>query len=140
MTESALSLPIAITLGDPAGIGPETIVKAFSEAPELTRGCFVVGDLAIMRRAARVVAGDGVALPVAELSEVQEALGCPPRCVPVWQISSLALDGAPPVQFGQISARAGQLAGLDATEWLGGCRSRQRAASRSTSARQWIAH
>ena len=116
MTEATLSHPIAITLGDAAGIGPETIVKAFSEAPELTRGCFVVGDVATLRRAARVVAGAGVALPVAELSEVQEALGCPPRCVPVWQIASQALDGAPPALFGRISARAGQLAG-DCVVW-----------------------
>ena len=116
MTEATLSHPIAITLGDAAGIGPETIVKAFSEAPELTRGCFVVGDVATLRRAARVVAGAGVALPVAELSEVQEALGCPPRCVPVWQITSQALDGAPPALFGRISARAGQLAG-DCVVW-----------------------
>ncbi|WP_296494341.1 4-hydroxythreonine-4-phosphate dehydrogenase PdxA [Rhodoferax sp.] len=116
MTEFAPALPIAITLGDPAGIGPETIVKAFLEAPELTRGCFVVGDVATLRRAARVVAGDGVALPLAELSEVHEALDCPPRCVPVWQISSPALGGAPPVPFGQISARAGQLAG-DCVVW-----------------------
>ena len=116
MTEATLSHPIAITLGDAAGIGPETIVMAFSEAPELTRGCFVVGDVATLRRAARVVAGAGVALPVAELSEVQEALGCPPRCVPVWQITSQALDGAPPALFGRISARAGQLAG-DCVVW-----------------------
>jgi 4-hydroxythreonine-4-phosphate dehydrogenase len=116
MTEATLSHPIAITLGDAAGIGPETIVKAFSEAPELTRGCFVVGDVATLRRAARVVAGVGVALPVAELSEVQEALSCPPRCVPVWQITSQALDGAPPALFGRISARAGQLAG-DCVVW-----------------------
>ncbi|HSN79796.1 MAG TPA: 4-hydroxythreonine-4-phosphate dehydrogenase PdxA [Rhodoferax sp.] len=116
MTEPTLSHPIAITMGDPAGIGPETIVKAFSAAPELTRGCFVVGDVATLRRAAGVVAGAGVALPVAELADVQEALGCPPRCVPVWQISSPALDGAPPVRFGHISARAGQVAG-DCVVW-----------------------
>ena len=45
--------PIALTLGDAAGIGPEIIAKAFRDAPELTRGCFVVGDLASMRRAAQ---------------------------------------------------------------------------------------
>jgi len=45
-------LPIAITLGDPAGIGPEIIAKAFRDAPEALRGCFVAGDVATLRRAA----------------------------------------------------------------------------------------
>lgn len=116
MTESPLSLPIAITLGDPAGIGPETIVKAFRDAPDMTRGCFVVGDVATLRRAAGIVAGAGVALPVALLANVQEALHCPPRCVPVWQITSAALQGEPPAPFGLVSARAGQLAG-DCVVW-----------------------
>ena len=30
--------PVAITLGDPAGIGPEIIGKAFRDAPEAARG------------------------------------------------------------------------------------------------------
>ena len=116
MTESNRALPIAITLGDPAGIGPETIVKAFRDAPELTHGCFVVGDVATLRRAAKVVVGAGVALPVAALTSVQEALHCPPRCIPVWQISSAALANDPLAAFGRVSASAGQLAG-DCVIW-----------------------
>jgi 4-hydroxythreonine-4-phosphate dehydrogenase len=116
MTDLPLDLPIAITLGDPAGIGPETIVKAFRDAPDLTRGCFVVGDVATLRRAAGVVAGAGVALPVAVLANVQEALACPPRCLPVWQISSVALEGVQLAPFGLVSAKAGQLAG-DCVVW-----------------------
>ena len=61
-------LPIAITQGDPAGIGGEIIAKAFRDAPDLTAGCFVVGDLAHMRRAAAVLERPGeLALPVALL-------------------------------------------------------------------------
>ncbi len=116
MTTAPLSLPVAITMGDPAGIGPETIVKAFRDAPQVTRGCFVVGDVATLRRAASVVAGTGVALPVAVLSEVNESLHSPPRCVPVWQITSAALQEAQAVPFGQVSASAGQLAG-DCVIW-----------------------
>ena len=37
--------PLAITLGDAAGIGPEIIAKAFRDAPDALRGCFVAGDL-----------------------------------------------------------------------------------------------
>ena len=36
--------PIAITMGDPAGIGPEIIAQAYAAQPELTRGSFVVGN------------------------------------------------------------------------------------------------
>ncbi len=116
MTESRPALPIAITLGDPAGIGPETIVMAFRDAPEVTRDCFVVGDVATLRRAAAVVAGPELAMPVAVLSDIREALVSPPRCVPVWQIDSAALEGATPAPFGLVSARAGQLAG-DCVIW-----------------------
>jgi 4-hydroxythreonine-4-phosphate dehydrogenase len=111
-----MKLPIAVTLGDPAGIGPEIIVKAFRDAPELTDGCFVVGDAATLRRAASSVACGAVALPVAVLDRVDEALNCPPRCLPVWQIASAALNGAAAVPLGQLSAQAGQLAG-DCVVW-----------------------
>ena len=113
MSDPRMHLPLAITQGDPAGIGPEIIVKAFRDAPQVTRGCFVVGDVASMRRAARCVAGEGVVLPVLVLSQAQEALSCPPRCVPVLPVEASSL---PPEPFGQLSARAGQMAG-DAVVW-----------------------
>ncbi|OIN91980.1 MAG: 4-hydroxythreonine-4-phosphate dehydrogenase PdxA [Comamonadaceae bacterium CG1_02_60_18] len=117
MTHSPQSLPIAITQGDAAGIGPEIIVKAFLDAPQQTRGCFVVGDLATLRRAAKIVAGDAPVLPVAVLSSAQEALDAPPRCIPLLQIASSALrEGAAPVPFGRVDARAGQVAG-DCVVW-----------------------
>jgi len=49
-------LPLAITMGDPAGIGPEIVVKAFRDAPALTAGAFVAGDLECLRKAAAAVA------------------------------------------------------------------------------------
>ncbi|MEI8326810.1 MAG: isochorismatase family protein, partial [Betaproteobacteria bacterium] len=55
--------PIAITQGDPAGIGPEIIAKAFRDAPEALRGCFVVGDVACLRRASALI-GSPAALPL----------------------------------------------------------------------------
>ena len=44
--------PIAITMGDAAGIGPEIIAKAFRDHAARTRGCFVAGDVAAIRRGA----------------------------------------------------------------------------------------
>ena len=83
-------LPIAITPGDIAGIGPEIVIKAFRDAPDVMQGCFVVGDVALMRRAAQWlgnVAGQGLALPVAHLTHAEDALTAPPRCVPVLPIT-----------------------------------------------------
>ena len=76
-------LPIAITPGDHAGIGPEIVVKAFRDAPEVMRGCFVVGDVALMRQAAQHLGG---LLPVAQLASAQDALQTPLRCLPVLQL------------------------------------------------------
>lgn len=98
---------IAITQGDPAGIGPEIVAKAFRDAPELLRHCFVVGDVATLRRAAQAIARPGVGgLPVAQISAPHEALAMPPRCVPV-----LPVPGIPgPQPWGQVSAAAGRAA------------------------------
>ena len=98
--------PIAITLGDPAGIGPEIVAKAFQEAPELTSGCFVVGDTQTLRRAAQLVSAGQIPLALARLDSPAEALGVPPRCLPVWQVgASMA-----PAPFGRLDAAAGRLA------------------------------
>jgi 4-hydroxythreonine-4-phosphate dehydrogenase len=62
-------LPIAITPGDPAGIGPEIVAKAFRDAPELLRGCFVLGDVGVMQRAAALIGG----IPVQPITSSQAA-------------------------------------------------------------------
>ena len=96
--------PLAITMGDPAGIGPEIIVKAFRDAPQLMQGCFVVGDVACLRRAAACIGGPGQpSLPLAELAQPEGVWQMPPRCVPVWPLPGLS--GLVP--WGQVSARAG---------------------------------
>lgn len=101
-----MNKPLAITLGDPAGIGPEIIAKAFRDAPEEMRGCFVVGDVATMRRASELTSQGLIRLPVAWIETSAEALTAPPRCLPVLQIGTPAL----PAAFGVISAEAGKLA------------------------------
>ena len=100
---------LAITQGDPAGIGPETIAKAFRDAPQDLRGCFVVGDVETLRRAARCIERPGhPGLPVAVLQGTDAVRGgtLPPRCIPVLQ-----LPGLPgPLPWGQVSAEAGRAA------------------------------
>jgi 4-hydroxythreonine-4-phosphate dehydrogenase len=105
--------PIAITMGDPAGIGPEIVAKAYAQAPELVRGTFVVGDVACIRRGARLAAGEQPPLAVAEIGEVAEAAQVPPHCIPVLQCSPAV--GEPPA-LGQVSAAAGRLA-AEAVTW-----------------------
>ena len=98
--------PIAITMGDPAGIGPEIIAKAFRDASDDLRNCFVAGDLATLRRAAQSM-GDGLApLPIAHIERIDEATQMPPRCVPVLQV----LDDPADVPWGKVDARAGRMA------------------------------
>ena len=97
---------LAITLGDPAGIGPEIIVKAFRDGGDVMQGCFVAGDLACLRRGAAAVQGGGVALPVALIATPAEALGLPGRCVPLLQV--VPQNALPPL--GQVSATAGRIA------------------------------
>ena len=106
-----LTLPIAITPGDPCGIGPEIIAKAWTTAPELTRGCFVAGDVGLMRRAMALLQG-APCFPVCEIESPAQALAVPPRCLPVLQVVPVA----PPLPWGQIDARAGRLAG-EAVLW-----------------------
>lgn len=101
-------LPIAITLGDPAGIGPEIIAKAFRDAPDVTAGCFVAGDISAMRRALACIGGT---LPVAQIESPHEALQMPPRCMPVLQVCAPT-----PVEMGRISQIAGQAA-ADCVVW-----------------------
>jgi len=105
--------PIAITMGDAAGIGPEIIARAFRDHREDTRGCFVVGDVEALRRGARAILSSGQAgLPVALIADPAEALHAPPRCLPLLQVARF--PQLPPV--GQVSASAGRAA-ADCATW-----------------------
>ncbi|RYF02216.1 MAG: 4-hydroxythreonine-4-phosphate dehydrogenase PdxA [Comamonadaceae bacterium] len=107
------ALPIAITQGDPAGIGPEIIAKAFRDAPGDLQGCFVVGDAATLRRAAQCIERPGeTCLPVALISSIADALSVPARCMPVLPLPGLA----GPLPWGRVSAEAGRAA-ADCVEW-----------------------
>ena len=109
----AMIRPLAITMGDPAGIGPEIIAKAFRDAPAELAGCLVAGDLATLRRASQLIAADSaLALPVVQLEGVAGRQAVPPRCIPVLQTCVLPT----PAAFGQVSAAAGKAA-ADCIVW-----------------------
>jgi len=105
--------PLAITIGDPAGIGPEIIAKAYAQAPEATRGTFVVGDLACLRRGTQVAAAGGPPLAIAVIADAAGMADVPPRCIPLFQVGPALADLPEP---GQVSAAAGRLA-AEAVTW-----------------------
>ena len=95
---------LAITMGDACGIGPEIVARFFRT--DEAAGAFVVGDVAVMRRAA---AATGGLLPVAHIDSPGEADAVPPDCIAVLQVEDLPPDlmAAPP---GRVDARAGAAA------------------------------
>jgi len=99
-------LPLVITMGDPAGVGPEIIAKVFRDAPEEARDCFVAGDVAVLRRAASVVGRGQPELPIAMLDAVPQAGEVPPRCMGVLPMGEMA----EPPPFGRVQADAGRAA------------------------------
>jgi len=98
-----MSRTLAITMGDPAGIGPEIIVKACRrlapriEAGEL--GLLIVGHRSALA-AARAVLGD-----TAEIAEVAEDADWPPLAFLAAGEERMA------VRCGEVSAEAGRFAG-----------------------------
>jgi 4-hydroxythreonine-4-phosphate dehydrogenase len=98
--------PFAITMGDPAGIGPEIIAKAFRQQPALLHGSFVAGEVECMRRGAALVAGTVPPLPVARIAAPADAVQVPPSCIPVLQVADPAVLPA----LGRASAEGGHVA------------------------------
>ena len=92
--------PIGITLGDPAGIGPEIVARLFAEGGAAR--CVVIGDVGVLRRAVRIV---GATLPVIAVAGPEAATGAPGR-IEVVGASDLPDDLA----FGRVDARCGAAA------------------------------
>jgi 4-hydroxythreonine-4-phosphate dehydrogenase len=95
------SLPIAITMGDPCGIGPEIIAKYYADAGSLPAS-LVIGDEGIMERAVRLLA-----LPLTvRVIDSPEDFQLTPNTIQVISLSHLPED----LPFGQLDARAGKAA------------------------------
>lgn len=108
--------PLALTMGDAAGIGPECIVKAWQAgALEHT---VVIGDVQVMRRAARQVGG---AQPiVACIDHPSDLSQVPAGCLCVLEPSGLPV-GLSELPMGRVDARCGAAAALcieSAVAWV----------------------
>lgn len=99
--------PLAITMGDPAGIGPEIILKAFVQEPELMKRCFVVGDIAVMRLHAQLLGLTVAFIPIESAAQVNAVQAG----IPVLQTGQTHH-----IELGQVSAQAGRMA-ADAVVW-----------------------
>lgn len=96
---------IGITMGDPAGIGPEITVKALAD-PRIYETCrpVVIGDAAVMEQAAAIVRKEGITIhPVQELSEAVYEYGM----IDVYDKKVTDLKG---LKLGEVSAVAGESA------------------------------
>lgn len=96
---------LAITLGDPAGIGPEITVKALDD-PDLYRRCkpLVVGDTAILERACTLVGRPQMQVhPVQDPAEGWYRAG-------VIDVLDLQLLKPEAYELGRVSAQAGNAA------------------------------
>lgn len=116
MTSALPYSPIAISMGDVCGIGPEIIALAYAAQPDLLRGCCVIGDAAIMRRA---LAMTGVQAQVMECTEPQAALAAetgqicvlnPAKIGTKSAWAAIKSDDLLALPIGQIAASAGAFA------------------------------
>jgi 4-hydroxythreonine-4-phosphate dehydrogenase len=100
------ALPVAITMGDPAGIGPEIILKAFAQSPELTHACCVFGDLPTLQKQLSLLAPllprHLECLPITDLAQVGQSLD--------YQMPVIQCGDSAQIAMGQISAQAGAMA------------------------------
>jgi 4-phospho-D-threonate 3-dehydrogenase / 4-phospho-D-erythronate 3-dehydrogenase len=99
------ALPLlAITMGDPAGVGPEVIVRAWRDA-RIHQWCrpLVVGHSELMRRAAQLI---GAPIEVEPIAEPEAAVASLDRLPCLQAVEDSVLEIAPC----QIDARAGQAA------------------------------
>lgn len=105
-------------MGDPAGIGPETIVGSW-EAPVLQASCrrVVIGRVEVLKRAVELLGRPLSVQRVTQLSHV----GADPLLIPVWEVGSSEADQVAPGEVSAAAGRAARDALLEATELaLGG--------------------
>lgn len=103
MPDKIQKIPIvAITMGDPCGVGPEVIVKAFGSSG-FAPGCLpvVIGEKLALRRAVDLL---GSGLAVRTISRIEEALSsAAPGAIPLLSTGEL---GPGDIGWGQPSAAA----------------------------------
>ncbi len=109
------SLPIAITMGDPAGIGPEILARTLATAATDPHGglqqsgtrWILVGARWALEKGATCL---GQPLPAMNVIDV------PADAKPGWNLLDLGIPEPDDFSFGRVQARCGELA-VQAVEW-----------------------
>ncbi len=105
-----MSKPLIITMGDPTGVGPEIIVRAFCQGAfaDLARPLLVAGDTGVLRRAAAVCGCDVSCCSGSSLSLASDELVIGEQRLPVRALSQLELSrqgfGRPQISSGRAMA------------------------------------
>lgn len=100
-----MTLPtIGISMGDPAGIGPEVTVKALAD-PDLRRRCrpVVIGDAQVLQQAVELT---GIDLRINHCNELSDAL-FNARTIDVYDLANVDM---PALKLGEVSAMCGRAA------------------------------
>ena len=102
-------LPIAASLGDPAGVGPELLAAAWASRRETGLApFFVVGSCAVIEAAGRL---RGISVPVRAIGAPHEALAVFAHALPVIDLGDAAYTPGQPGQPGaQLALRALEIA------------------------------
>ena len=100
--QGALRMPIAITMGDAAGIGPEIIVGALARRRRVLPAAVVIGDAERLRRAAAVLGVDVDIVAVARPGRRGAGAARSTASTSAWIPADLP--------FGELSAQAGEAA------------------------------
>lgn len=95
---------LGITMGDPAGIGPEIAVKALSHS-DVYEGCrpLIIGDAAVIAKAARIIDPTVRIRPVSQIGEAIFEYGS----IDVLDLKNADIDK---LEYGKLSAIAGNAA------------------------------
>lgn len=117
------ALPIAISAGDPAGIGPEIVWLACLQQPDWARQAVVVGHLPSLQRAQTVVpAAADWRLQAVDWAELQPQ-AAPPGVLRVVSVASeIDLSAVP---WGRVNRAAGHIAGQSVLRAAQACLSGQ---------------
>ncbi|MDI9336641.1 MAG: 4-hydroxythreonine-4-phosphate dehydrogenase PdxA, partial [Gammaproteobacteria bacterium] len=101
--------PIAITMGDASGIGPEIILQTFLHAPHFQNKSFIVGDLACMLRAKQLFPAMSrwQVQPITNLAQVATLAS---QVIGLYPIGD-GLSNASQPDYGVIHKTSGALAG-----------------------------
>jgi 4-hydroxythreonine-4-phosphate dehydrogenase len=97
---------VAVTVGDPAGIGPEIVLKSFQEAENFSERALVIGDLSVLETVRHRLGFDVGLEEVQSPEEVKKHPGL------VSVLDTAVVEGSAALKVGQVSSLEGRVGGI----------------------------